>query len=266
MLPDRSLFCLALCLLAGLPDAARVQLKPATVEAFDKYMRAAAARFNSSLHADAFLWVDASANRKRAMSEGKIVAAPSSQTGDIEIPDGLIHDWTGAVFVPGATLTETLRMVEDYDNHKYIYRPEVIDSRLLSHHDGDFHIYLRILKKQILTVVLNTEHDVHYTRLDRTRWCSKSFTTRIAEVEDPGPNERELPPGNDHGFMWRLNTFWKFEERDGGVYLECQAISLSRDVPLGLGWLINPIIRSLPRESLTNTLRETRQALTPPKH
>jgi hypothetical protein len=114
-------------------------------------------------------------------------------------------------------------------------------------------------------VVLNTEHDVRYVRLDRARWYSKSFTTRIAEVEDPGPNERELPPGNDHGFMWRLNTFWKFEERDGGVYLECQAISLTRDVPVGLGWLINPIIRSLPRESLTNTLRETRQALTPAK-
>ena len=41
-----------------------------------------------------------------------------------------------------------------------------------------------------------------------------------------------------------------------------RAISLSRDVPTGLGWIINPIIRSLPRESLSNTLRETRQALT----
>jgi len=156
-------------------------------------------------------------------------------------------------------------MVEDYDNHKNIYRPEIMESRLLSRHDGDFHVFLRILKKQILTVVLNTEHDVRYVRLDRTRWYSKSVTTRIAEVEDPGPDEHELPPGNDHGFMWRLDSFWKFEERDGGVYLECRAISLTRDVPVGLGWLINPIIRSLPRESLTNTLKATRQALTPEK-
>jgi hypothetical protein len=87
----------------------------------------------------------------------------------------------------------------------------------------------------------------------------------VAEVYDPGPGEHELPPGHDHGFLWRLNSFWKFEERDGGVYLECRAISLSRDVPTGLGWLINPIIRSLPRESLSNTLRETRQALTAAK-
>ncbi len=196
-------------MLASLPDATRVQLKPPTLEAFDKYMQAAQARFDNSLHGGAFLWVDASTDRKRAVSEGKILAEPSNQSGDIEIPDGLIHDWTGAVFVPGATLALTLRMMEDYDNHKNIYRPEVIDSRLLSHHDDDFHVYLRILKKQILTVVLNTEHDVHYARLDRTRWYSRSSTTRVAEVEDPGPNEHELPPGNDHGFMWRLNTFWK---------------------------------------------------------
>jgi len=262
MLHNSSLFCLAACLLAGLPDATRVQLKPPTVEAFDKYMQAAQARFDGSLRGGAFLWVDASPDRRRAVREGKILAEPSNQSGDTEIPDGLIHDWTGAVFVPGATLAQTLRMFEDYNNHKNIYHPEVLDSRLLSRHGGDFHVFLRVVKKQILTVVLNTEHDVRYVKLDRRRWYSKSFTTRIAEVEDPGPNEHELPPGNDHGFLWRLNTFWKFEERDGGVYLECQVISLTRDVPAGLGWLINPIIRSLPRESLTNSLNATRQALT----
>ncbi len=191
MLPNGSLFCLAACLLAGLPEATRVQLKPPTVEAFDKYMRAAQARFDSSLRSGPFLWVDASPDRKRAVSEGKILAEPSNQSGDIEIPDGLIHDWTAAVFVPGATLAQTLHMVEDYDNHKNIYRPDVIDSRLLSRHDGDFHVFLRILKKQVLTVVLNSEHDVRYVRLGRTRWYSKSFTTRVAEVEDPGPNKHE---------------------------------------------------------------------------
>lgn len=256
---------MAAFLLAGLPDGFGVELKPRTAEAFDKYMQTAQARFDASLRPDTFLWVDASPERKRAVSAGRILAEPTNQSGDIEIPDGLIHDWTGAVFVPGATLEQTIRMVEDYPNHKNIYRPEVTDSRLLSRHGDDFHIFLRLVKKQILTVVLNTEHDVHYARLDRTRSYSKSFTTRIAEVEDPGPGERERPPGHDHGFLWRLDSFWKFEERDGGVYLECRAISLSRDVPSGLGWLINPIIRNLPRESLSNTLRETRQALTPAK-
>jgi hypothetical protein len=265
MAHNTPLFFLVAFVLTGLPDSAKVQLKPRTVEAFDKYMQAAQARFDASLRAGAFLWVDASPERRRAVREGKILAEPTNQTGDIEIPDGLIHDWTGAVFVPGATLAGALRMVEDYGNHKNIYRPEVIDSRVLSRNGDDFHIFLRLVKKQILTVTLDTEHDVHYGRLDGARAYSKSFTTRISQVDDPGPNERDLPPGNDHGFLWRLDSFWKFEERDGGVYLECQAISLSRDVPVGLGWLINPIVRSLPRESLTNTLRETRQALAPAK-
>ncbi len=264
MLPNSTLLWLAPCLLIGLPDSTKVQLKPRTVEAFDQYMQAAQRRFQSSLHGNAFLWADASASRKRAVREGDILAEPTNGSGDIEVPDGLIHDWTGAVFVPGATLAQTLRLVQDYNRHKNIY-PDVIDSRLLSRHDDDFHVFLRVVKKQILTVVLNTEHDVHYVRLDRTRWYSKSYTTRIAEVEDPGPKEHELTPGDDHGFLWRLDTYWKFEQRDGGVYLECQAISLTRDVPAGLGWIINPIIRSLPRESLTNTLEATRKALTPDK-
>jgi len=265
MLPKSSLFWFTAWLLLGLPDSTRVELKPRTVDAYNQYLQGAQGRFEDSLRGGAFLWVDGSADRRRAVREGKVLAEPSNGAGDIEIPDGLIHDWTGAVFVPGATLAHTLRLVEDYDNHKTIYRPEVIDSRLLSRHGEDFHIFLRVLKKQILTVVLDTEHDVRYVRLDHTRWYSKSTATRIAEVNNPGPNEHELPPGNDHGFLWRLDTFWKFEQRDGGVYLECQAISLTRDVPAGLGWLINPIIRTLPRESLTNTLKETRQALTQPK-
>jgi len=263
--PNRSFFWVSAYLLLALPDATRVQLKPPTEEAFQRYMQTAQAQFENSLRGGPFLWADASPYRQRAIREGKILAEPSGESGDVEIPDGLIHDWTGAVFVPGATLAQTLRLVEDYDHHKNIYQPEVIESRILSRHDHNFHVFLRLLKKQVLTVVLNTEHDVRYTRLDDRRWYSQSATTRIAEVQDPGPNEHELPVGNDHGFLWRLNSFWKFEERDGGVYLECRAISLTRDVPTGLGWLINPIIRALPRESLANTLRETRQALAPAK-
>lgn len=43
--------------------------------------------------------------------------------------------------------------------------------------------------------------------------------------------------------------------------MECQAVSLSRDIPWGLDWLIGPIVNDLPRESLANTLLATRTAL-----
>jgi hypothetical protein len=152
--------------------------------------------------------------------------------------------------------------VQDYDNHKNIYKPDVIASKLISHHGNDFQIYLRLLKKKIMTVVLDTDHDVHYRSLDGARWTCRSYTTRIAEVEDAGsPKERVLPPDTGYGFLWRLYSYWRFQEREAGVYVECRAISLTRDVPLGLGWILEPIIQKLPKESLINTLEATRQAL-----
>ena len=159
-------------------------------------------------------------------------------------------------------LEQLLELIQNYDNHKNIYKPEVMDSKLVNRRDNDFQIYLRLLKKKIITVVLETDHDVHYRPLSRSRWECRSYTTRIAEVEDPGTaKEKVLPPDTGYGFLWRLYSYWRFEERDTGVYLECRAISLTRDVPFGLGWAIDPIIQELPRESLTNTLAATRRAL-----
>jgi hypothetical protein len=121
---------------------------------------------------------------------------------------------------------------------------------------------MRLLKKKILTVVLDTDHDVRYRSIDAQRWLCRSYTTRIAEVENAGtPKEQVFPPDTGYGFLWRLDSYWRFQGRDGGVYVECRAISLSRDVPLGLGWIVEPIIQKLPRESLVETLNCTRRAL-----
>ncbi len=245
--------------------ASATELKPETVAAFDRYVRTAEARIDGRLHGPQFLWADDSPARVKALRAGQIVVEPAVGQGDVAVAGGLVHDWIGAVFVPGASLERVLATVQDYDRDKVTHRPEVIDSKLLSRDGNHFHIYLRLMKKKVLTVVLNTEHDVLYSPVDGTRCHSRSYSTRIAEVDDPGKSgEREQPVGNDHGFLWRLNSYWRFEERDGGVYIECQAISLSRDVPTGLGWLIEPIVRQLPAESLMNTLRSTRGSISKP--
>jgi hypothetical protein len=256
------LFSLAAALFpAQVSGAITVELKPRTVQAFDAYMRAAEARLRDRERGGS-LWLDGSAGRKQALKEGKALAEPVAGKSEFEVPDGLIHDWVGAAFIPGATIDKVLALVQDYDNHKKIYKPEVVDSRLLSHNGEDYEIFLRLLKKKVLTVVLNTTHDVHYSRPTPSRAYARSYTTRIAELQNAGEkDERELPPGKGHGFLWKLNSFWRYEERDGGVYVECEAISLTRDVPTGLGWLINPIIRNLPRDSLVNTLRATKEAI-----
>jgi hypothetical protein len=137
-----------------------------------------------------------------------------------------------------------------------------MDSHIIWHKGNDYLVYMRLIKHKVITVVLDTEHEIHYFPIDSTHCRSQSRTIKIAEVENPGkPSEREMPPGTGHGFLWRLNTYWRFQQRDGGTWIECQAISLTRAIPTGLGWLIEPIIRSLPRESLENTLRETAAAL-----
>lgn len=249
-------------LISAVPGITTVELQPHTTEAFDSYIQLAEKRLNQQAHSAAFLWVDEIPGRKARVQHGEAIAEPSVGSGDIDVPDGSIHDWTGAVFIPGATLAKTLALAQDYDSHKNIYKPEVQDSKLVKRTGDEFQVYLRLLKKQVITVVLNTNHDVRYFPLDAAHCYSQSHSTRIAEVDNAGDaDEREMQPGQDHGFLWRLNSYWRFEERDGGVYVECEAISLTRSVPVGLGWLVNPIVRTLPRESLENSLRTLRGAL-----
>jgi hypothetical protein len=81
-------------------------------------------------------------------------------------------------------------------------------------------------------------------------------------VEDAGtPKEKILQPDTGYGFLWRLYSYWKFDEKNNGLTVECRAISLTRDIPTGLGWIIEPIVRKLPQESLIHTLEATRKAL-----
>jgi hypothetical protein len=245
--------------------ASEVQLKPRTLESFDSYIREAEAAMEREIRGRGpFLWSESSPERARQVQAGEVIAEFWTGRGPVKIPSGLIHDWIGAAWAPGTTLKATLALIQDYDSHSNVYNPEVIASKLIKRRGNDFQIYLRLLKKKILTVILDTDHRVQYRRINQIRWVCWSHTTRIAEVHNAGkPEEKVLAPDTGFGFLWRLNSYWRFEGRDGGVELECRAISLSRDVPLGLGWLIEPIIQKLPKESLVHTLECTRQALHP---
>jgi hypothetical protein len=243
--------------------ARAVELKPETVQAFERYIRETEARLDQRLRPDGkFLWVDEEPERVAQVRQGPVVIENRGAQDTLAVPGGLIHDWIGAVFIPEVTLGKTLALVQDYDHNQDNYKPEVLASRLVSRDGNDFKVYLRLMKKKVITVILDTDYDVRYFPLDGGRCHSRAYSTRIAEVENAGKrDERILPPGQDSGFLWRLYSYWRFQERDGGVYLECEAISLTRAIPAGLGWLIQPFITTLPRESLANTLRETRAAL-----
>lgn len=243
--------------------AKRIELSPKTLEAFEAYVRRAEAEMDETERgSSSFLWSDLNAHRTRDISKGKVVAQFWSCRRPTDVPDGLIHDWIAAAFIPESTIQDLLAVMQDYNNHKNIYKPEVIDSRLLAHNDNDFKIYLRLVKKKVITVVLDTDHDVHFRPINHRRWVCRSYTTRIAEVENAGrSDERVLEADTGYGFLWRLYSYWRMQERDPGVVVECRAVSLTREVPFGLGWAIEPIIQKLPKESLINTLEATRQAL-----
>lgn len=242
-----------------LVTAQAADLSTRTTKAFDVYLKSAETGMTSPQYD---LRARASPANVEKLRSGEVIIDAVS-TRKVDVPDGMIHDWAGAVFVPDTTIPRVLDFLQNYNNHKNVYKPEVLDSRLLARDGNHFRVYLRLMKKKVITVVLNTEYDVIYAELAPKLWYSRSYSTRITEARDAGPgNEKELPPGTGHGFLWRLNAYWHFLEKDDGVYIECRAISLTRDIPFGLAWIVEPMVTSLPRESLISTLRSTRSGLT----
>src|SRR5713226_26783 len=256
-----------------LPESAGgAELKQETTEAFNQYVRVTEDRMAEELRdARTFLWVDGFPEPQRdklyaQLRHGEIVIErleTLEKEKRIRVPNGLIHHWVAVSFVPGVTLQQVLTLMQDYDHHEGIYKPDVLRSRLLNADGNYFKVYLRLRQKAIITAVFNAEFDVSYSPLDENRAHSRSYSTRIAELENPDrSDEREKPVGNDRGFLWRLYSYWRFQEKDGGVYVQLESIALSRSVPALLAWVVNPLLKSIPREYLSRLLTSTRVALT----
>ena len=245
---------------AALPLQAFAKLTAQTTAAFDEYVGQAEARMNADVQPGRFLLLDVRPELKNKVRAGDLAIESASDlklAGEAKVPDGMIQDWIGMMFLPGATLDDVRSVLQDYANYKNFYKPKVIESKEISHSGDDYDVFLQLYEKHVLTVVLNTTYQVHYKTIDSQRMEVISRSTRIAEMK--GTIEQQ--PGNDTGFLWRLNSYWRFEAADGGVYAQCEAISLSRDVPLGLGWMIKGFLEKFPKESMMNTLRGTRAAV-----
>ncbi len=176
---------------------------------------------------------------------------------------GLIHDWVGAAFLPNASIKDVLSAARDYSNYKEYYKPTVVDSRLLGS-DGPCEKYsMRVVNKEVVAqTALDMEYETCYFKIDDRRWYSTTHTTRVQEIRHLGrPDEQELPPDHGSGYIWRLYSVARFEQRDGGTYVEVEAIALSRDVPTALRWMVNPIVRRVSRNSMLVSLQQTKEAV-----
>jgi hypothetical protein len=175
------------------------------------------------------------------------------------IEGGLIHHWAGTVFIPGTTLDEVQTITRDIPNFSHYYAPEVVAARVLSNSPREEVVVMRLRKDYIATVVLEAKYRVRFESLDATHRYSSSRSIRIQEVRDPGKATESLVPSEEgHGFLWGMNSYWSYVQTADGVYIRCETISLSRDIPFGMGWLVGPLVTRMPRESLCSTLEATR--------
>ena len=241
-----------------------VAQEPVTTAAFNQYIATAEGKIAQERNS-AFSTMDSLALAEkvqfiRRLNGGEIVIEKAGNRAK-EIPGGLIHDWVGTVLIPNATVPQVIALIRDYNHTASYYSPDVMASRLISVNGDDMHVFMRLRKHKVITVVLDTEYDVHYGLIDAAHQYSISRSTRISEIENPGAtDEHALSAGHDHGFMWRLNSYWSFEQVKDGVIVQCEAVSLTRDIPTGLAWMVGPFVNSIPRESLEFTLSATRGA------
>ncbi len=243
-----------------MPVAAQAALKPEATVAYQKYILELDSRLAAQNQAEVgFLWIDRDANRQQAVRKGEIV---TQQVKSFSVPDGMVQHWIGGVFLPGATLARVEKADQNYAGYAKFYGPDISHVKVLSHDGNHFAVAYRITKKKVLTAVLDTVQSIDYIPLSPHRLAIRSQSQSVRQVEDAGASsEHDLAEGEGSGFLWAMNSYWRMEERDGGVYMECDAITLSRDVPFGLGKLINPILQSFAEESLKKTMQQKRQAV-----
>lgn len=159
-------------------------------------------------------------------------------------------------------MEQVLEVARDYDHRAELYKPEVTAAHTIWHQDDNYRIFMRLFQRRFTTVAFNTEYNIHWGRVDANKVYCDSVSTRIAEIKDPAhPDGPEEPVGQGHGYLWRLNTYWRFEAKDGGVYIQLEALSLTRDIPYGFGWLIKPLVTKIPKQSLDRALGRTREAV-----
>lgn len=247
------------------------ELKPHTLKAFQRYEDLTEARIRRELsNPERFLYLDSLPEEQRKAETERIKSGQvyvrmfTARENDrkIEIPDGLVHHWLAIGFIPKARLEQVLRVTQDYAHHADLFKPDVQRSELLNREGDHFHVYFRFYRKAIVTAVYNTQFDIYFTQADATHEYSFARAVRIAEVRNPGEkDETERPVGNDRGYLWRMDLYTRYVEADDGVYVQIEFLGLSRSVPAIFAWLVDPYIKSVPREYLTNYVGQLKKAV-----
>jgi hypothetical protein len=197
---------------------------------------------------------------KKLLQQGELIITPI--TASTVLPGALLHDWRGTAFAAGAKAADFERLMKDVTAYPQRFSPQVLQARVLMQRGDHLQIFMRVRQQHVLTVVLDSNYDVTFGHLDERHGYSLSRSLSISEIGSPGASdEHVLSPGQEHGFLWRLNTYWSYEERDGGLYMQIESVSMTRSIPTGLKWVVQPFVEKIPRESLQFTLQAVCNAL-----
>jgi hypothetical protein len=263
----RNLFVVCgLLLLSGVaaPYALAEQPEPVATASFDSYIRTVEARLTRQHESPiGFLEpITSSQQTTERLRKGELIVEKIAPPSELDLPGAMLHHWRGTAFAPDAKAADFERFMKEFSAYPQRFSPEVLRTKVLLGQGDRFQVSMRVEQKHVITVEMDLIYDIDFGRLDAQHGHSLSRSSRIAEIDAPGtPKERTLTPSEEHGFLWRLNTYWSYEERDGGLYMQIESVSLTRSIPRGLGWAIGPFVESVPRESLEFTLRSTCNAL-----
>ena len=256
-------------MLLGQTSASAISLTHETAQAWDDYIEGVNIRIKQrSSASNPFLWLDGDPDTAAKVRSKLIVVSPATRHVPMKVPSGLIHHWIGAAFMPDISIADVLRVVRDYNRYKDFYRPGVIDSKSIDTNPDKDRFSLELVNKSFFKKsALDSDNEASYVRVDDHRLYMVSRSTRIREVAEFGaPGAHTLPEDEGTGIIWRLFSVVRFAERDGGLYIEVEAIALSRDIPGALRAMAGPIVRHVSKESLVTALMQTEAAVLATRH
>lgn len=249
-------------ILLFVPERAAAEPAPAAVAAFNSYINTVESRIAAQHRSQSAFLVPVDSSEQVELTRGELVIDQLTPSATADLPGAMLHHWRGTAFAPGVKAEDFERLMRNFSAYPQHFSPQVLRAKVLSQNGDHLQVVMRVRQKHIITVVMDTAYDVTFGRLDPRHGYSISRSTRIDEIASPGTSsERLLSPSEEHGFLWRLYTYWSYEETDKGLYMQIESVSLTRSIPAGLGWVIGPFVKSVPRESLEFTLRSACDAL-----
>ena len=255
---------LVLALIVAVPGFVSAEPAPAVVSAFNGYVGALESRLNRQHLSQAFFLASvlSGPDAESRLRRGELIVEQLTPPVSPVPPGAMLHHWRGTAFIAGAKATDFERLMKNFNSYPQRFQPQVLQAKVLRQQGNRFQVWMRVRQRHIITVVMDMSYDITFGQLDPLHGYSLSHSTRISEIDSPGTSSaRALNANEEHGFLWRLNSYWSYEERGGGLYVQIESVSLTRDIPRGLAWVVGPFVQSIPRESLEFTLSSTRNAL-----